>query len=70
MGNPRPTTTDQPMTAERIRNYVEACLWTHEDIESVRDATSIHMDRLAILAVDADGLTWRLWISNQPRDAA
>jgi hypothetical protein len=58
------------MTAERLRTYIEACLWRHADIESARDATSVHMDRLAILAVDSDGLTWRVWISAQPRDDA
>jgi hypothetical protein len=60
----------RPVTAERLHEYLAAALALHADIDHARPAVTTHMDRLAILAVDHDGLTWRVWVSRDPRDAA
>lgn len=54
------------MTAARLVELLIRALTIENEVAEVRRGHTMHTDRHAVIVVDRDGLSWRVWVAQEP----
>lgn len=57
------------MTAARLVELLIRALTAENEIREVRRGHTLDRDRDALVVVDRDGLSWRIWVAREPWSA-